>query len=232
MVNMVFFRCFVSFYLLVQVAFAQTKTVEFSDELCRYRGHYDSRKFTEKQLLSTYRIVGMGYSIDDRGTSAELTARYESTIREVRAIDVVEDTYFKKLKADMLAYLKQTYTLKKIEKNARTKPEDLIAAVQKDSKAWYYAQALNNGGEQLLKVYEELVKSKMVDNAWPENLWNTYLENMSKDNRLDLAFDYVLVYGWWNSANSLVDHVVYDGTQMKNFLALFIKVDTLNCDEP
>lgn len=232
MMNTIFFRCILSFFFLVHVAFAQTKTLEFSDELCSYKGHYDSRKFTEKQLLSTYSIVGTGYSVDDSGTLTELTARYDSVIREINALDVVDDVYFKKLKEDILQYVKQTQSYKKIQKNAKQTPEYLLTAVQKDSKAWYYAKALNSGGEPLLNAYEALVKSQMEVNAWPQNLWDNYLENMSKENKLDLAFDYVLVYGWWNSANRLIDHVVYDGSQMNNFLKLFIKVDTLYCDEP
>ena len=218
--------------LLLNIGFAQTKTVEFSDPLCSYRGHYDSRKFTERQLLNTYAMFERGYSVDDSGTLAELTARSDSVIREIIALDIVDDAYFKKLKEDILQYVKQTQAYKKIQKNAKQKPEDLLAAVQKDSKAWQYAKALNRGGESLLKAYESLVKSQMENNAWPQNLWDNYLENMAKENKLDLAFDYVLVYGWWNSANRLIDHVAYDGTQMNNFLKLFIKVDTLDCDEP
>ncbi|KGE13286.1 hypothetical protein [Sphingobacterium deserti] len=173
-----------------------------------------------------------GYSVDDSGTLTELTTRSDSVIRELTALDIVDDVYFKKLKEDILRYVKQTQTLKKIQKTAKQKPEGLLAAVRKDSKAWHYAKALNSGGEPLLNAYQALVKSQMEVNAWPQNLWDNYLENMSKDNKLDLAFDYVLVYGWWNSANRLVDHVVYDGTQMNNFFKLFIKVDTLDCDEP
>ncbi|WP_437917782.1 hypothetical protein [Sphingobacterium sp. LRF_L2] len=211
---------------------AQIKTFVFQDGLCFYKGYYNSEKYSERQLLDTYVLFNEGHYVDDGGTKEEFIARYDSAIYRIKNLDVVQSSYFRKLKQDVVTYLERTYEFKKIEKSAKDTPEDLMKAIPKNGDAFEYAQALNKGGEHLLAAYMKLVKEQMKKNAYPEILWNNYLSNMEKSNRLDLAFDYVLVYGWWNAVNRLIEHINYDGTQFDQFTKLFVNVETLDCDEP
>lgn len=220
------------FFSLLGGAYAQNKIFEFSDELCSYRGYYDAEKYSASQLRDSYALFQTGHYIDDSGTGEELKMRYDSAIETLNNLQPVNNDYFKRLKVDVLNYVKQTYALKIVQKNAKQQPAALVTAVEEGSRAHYYGTALHAGGEVLMKAYLELVRDQMKENAWPESLWDNYQESLKQPNKEDLAFDYVLVYGWWNNANRLVAHIDYDGTQMEKFMALFVKVDTLDCDEP
>src|SRR5690606_13786014 len=216
----------------VTVSLAQTKSWIFNDELCTYKGYYDSKKYTEKQLSDTYTLFFTNHYVSDYGTLEELNARFDSAIHHVETLQVVQSSYFQHLKKDVLRYLKETSDLKRAQKKAREKSEHLIAAVKAGTWARKYAEALHKGGNDLLQAYERVVKEQMKTNNTPEYLWYNYETTMKRADRLDRAFDYVLVYRWWNSANHLVHHINYDGTQMKRFQKLFIKIDTVDCDEP
>lgn len=220
------------FCSLMGVAFAQSNIFEFSDDLCSYRGYYNAQQYSARQLRDSYALFQTGHYIDDSGTAEELKMRYDSAIKTLNNLQPVNNDYFKRLKVDVLSYVKQTYALKVVQKNAKHRPAALVTAVKEGSRAHYYGEALHAGGEVLMKAYLELVQNQMKDNAWPESLWDRYQENLKQLNKEELAFDYVLVYGWWNNANRLIAHIDYDGTQMKKFMALFVKVDTLDCDEP
>lgn len=217
---------------VISVGLAQTKTWTFDDELCTYKGYYDSKKYTEKQLADTYNLFRTSHYVHDRGTFEELTARYDSAIHHVKNLQIVQTAYFQQLKRDVLRYIQETYALKKVQKKAKEEPESLITAVKEGTHAKKYAEALHKGGDDLLKAYEHVIKEQMKNNSTPEYLWHNYETTMRRADRLDRAFDYVLVYGWWNSANQSVHHINYDGTQIEQFQKLFIKVDTLDCDEP
>ena len=221
--------CFV--LALVGSTQAQTKVLTFEDALCSYKGYYDSKKYTKKQLLDTYSLFNDSHYVDDEGTLAELRARYDAAIKAVKALTPVPTPYFKELQAATVRYLEETYVLKQVEKTARKAPEKLATSVKTGTKAHSYALALQKGGDSLLRAYEGLVKEKMKHNSKPENLWREYQQNMRQTNKEELAFQEVLVFGWWNNANKLVHHIDYDGTQFKRFMALFSKVDS-DCDEP
>ncbi len=220
------------FFSLLNMGFAQNKIFDFSDEWCSYRGYYKGTQYSERQLRDTYALFETAHYIDDRGTPEELKRHYEAAIERLKNLQIVNHGYFKRLKADVLNYVKQTYALKIVQKNAVQRPADLVTAVKAGTRARYYAEALSSGGEALMKSYLELVQEQMKENAWPENLWDSYQDNLKQPNKEELAFDYVLLYGWWNNANRLIAHIDYDGTQMENFMALFAKVDTLDCEEP
>lgn len=217
---------------LINVALGQTKSWIFEDESCTYRGYYDSKKYTEKQLADTHTLFYTNYYVPDHGTLEELSARFDSAIHHVEVLQVVQTSYFQYLKKDVLRYLKETADLKKVQKQAKKETERLIAAVKANTQARKYAEALYKGGDDLLEAYEHVIKEQMKSNSTPEYLQYNYETTMERADRLDRAFDYVLVYGWWNSANHSVHHINYDGTQMKQFRKLFIKVDTVDCDEP
>jgi|SRR5690606_19454741 hypothetical protein len=217
---------------VISTALAQTKIWTFDDELCTYKVYYDSKKYTEQQLHDTYSLFRTSHYVPDNGTLEELCARFDSAIHRVENLQIVQTSYFQHLKKDVLRYLQETSALKKVQKKAKEEPQSLITAVQEGTQARKYAEALHKGGDDLLEAYEQVIKEQMKKNSTPEYLWHNYETTMRRVDRLDRAFDYVLVYGWWNSANHLVHHINYDGTQMAQFQKLFIKVETLDCDEP
>lgn len=227
-----------AFLLVIYLSFgmlslsdAQTKIFEFEDGLCTYKGFYDSKKYTQKQLEDTFSLINTGHYVDDEGSLEDLNKRYAAAIQQLKNLHLLDIAYFKELRVAVLRYLEETHALKQVEKTAKTQPAQLITAVKAGSPAHKYALALNKGGEELLTAYKELVQEQMKNNGAPEYLWDKYQENMRQANKLDIAFDEVLVFGWWNNANQLVHHIDYDGSQMAKFLTIFKQVET-DCEEP
>lgn len=210
---------------------AQTKVFEFEEGLCSFKGFYDSKKYTSKQLEDTFSLFNSGHYVDDEGSLEELNESYALAIQGIKNLQLLDIAYFKELRMAVLRYLQETHALKQVQKTAKTDPAKLITAVKPGTVAHKYAVALNKGGEDLLVAYKALVQEQMKNNGAPEYLWDKYLQNMKQTNKLDLAFEEVLVFGWWNNANQLVHHIDYDGSQLEKFLTVFKKVET-DCDEP
>lgn len=212
-------------------SWAQEMTFEFEDELCKYIATYDSNKYTEEQLFDTYKLV-QGYYNLYTNDEEQLEDNYAIIKKELADLQLVITPYFKTLRDSVLHFLELTYKVKKAEFAARKgNKEDLLKFYTEDANVKMYAESLNKGGEELIKAYEYLTKQQMKSNGSPERLWSEYLKNIKSSNAQYLAFDYVLTYGWWNAVNNQLPHVNNDGTQFVQFKNLFIKVETVDCDE-
>lgn len=223
---------FIIALLISHLSWAQEKSHEFSDELCLYKGTYDSTLYTETQLVDTYKLVQGYFSLytDDEQQIDEI---YQSMIEELKNLDLVKSDYFNNLRKSYLKYLQETYKVKKVEfaaKNGNAKA--LKKYYQKNPTVKYYSEALIKGGDELMKAYEHLTKEQMKNNAAPEVLWNEYLRHSKSADAHQYAFKRVLTYGWWNAINNHLPHVIVDGTQFEEYKKLFIKIDTEDCDEP
>lgn len=211
---------------------AQNKTFEFVSDVCSYKALYDSKKYTPEQLQNTFELV-QGYFVLHSNEELELDSNYTRIVNKLNSGKYVETPFFKSLRDSALLYIESTYQAKKIEFNARRgKTELLLKYYQEFPKVKLYSEALHNGGEQLIQAYELLTNEQMKNNGAPERLWNQYLRNSKSPNAQQLAFNQVLTYGWWNTVNHTLPHINYDGSEFEEFLKLFIKVDTIDCDEP
>lgn len=229
--NKVFFQ-FILALILPITTWAQEKTFEFSDELCLYNATYDSKLYTENQLADTYKLVQGYYSLytNDKNLIDDIFA---STVKEIKGLDLVKSSYFEVLRKSFLTYLEETYKIKKAEFAAKNGNKDaLLKHYQQNPTVKYYSQALVNGGDELIKAYEHLTKEQMKQNAAPEVLWKEYLNNIASSDAQQRAFDQVLNYGWWNTVNHQLPHVNIDGTQFEAYKKLFIRIDTVDCEEP
>ncbi|WP_159635923.1 hypothetical protein [Sphingobacterium composti Ten et al. 2007 non Yoo et al. 2007] len=221
-------------YILFSMSFvtnAQESIFEFEDELCQYRATYDSKLYTDIQLRDTYKLVQGYYNIytDDE---LQLDDTYQIIKDEFTNFNIVKTNYFKTLKDSIGNFLAKTYEAKKIEFAARKgNTAILLNHYQYNPIIKYYSQALHKGGETLIQAYEKLIKERMELNSEPERVWNEFLKNSKSPNAQQLAFDYVMSFGWWNTVNHQLPHVNFDGRQFEEFKKLFIKVETLDCEE-
>ncbi|MGO1244296.1 MAG: hypothetical protein ACTJHT_12245 [Sphingobacterium sp.] len=222
---------FLFFFCFSCGARCQTATFEFDDQVCSYQGIYDTALYTKSQLKDTYRLVADNYYVADEGNVAEVTRRYQAVIESLDSLEIVENPYFQIVRDSVRTYLKQTLSLKRAQKLAREEPSLLLSSVAADSRAYRYGQALVAGGELLLTAYKELVEEQMKNNAMPDYLFDEYQAVMDRDNREEIAFEKLLVYGWWNSANDQSDHLRDRRLLFESFLELFLEVKTVHCDE-
>lgn len=219
------------FSIYSSVAIGQMATFEFEDLVCSYKGTYNSKVHSKRQLEDTYRLVQDNFYFSDEGNLDTLNARYQATMKYLDSLQIVDDSYFQLMKDSVRVYLRQTFSLKRAQKLAKVDPSLLLSTVEKGSAAFKYGTALIQGGDSLLVAYKKLVNDQMKNNAIPGYLLEEYQAVMKRIDREDIAFDKVLIYGWWNSANDQVDHVSDRRLMFQNYLKLFLKVNTVDCDE-
>lgn len=221
----------VLFSIIFNLVHAQEKSVVFTDEWCTYKGFYDSQKYTEKQLKDTYELInGVYFNYSEK--REEMEKSYAEIKSKLANLSIVNESFFKSLLDSTHLYLDKTYEAKLIQLVAKDDPVVLLRIYQEDADIKLYSEALAEGKTKLLAAYEYLTKKQMEKNGYPERLWDNYQFNIAQVNKYELAFDYVLVYGWWNAVNHRLPHISYDGRQFAAFEKLFTKLETLDCDEP
>lgn len=204
--------------------------LNFEDGLCRYKGYYDKDQFTEKKLEDTFLLSSMMLYFDGDDLT-ELEQNYTQIKNDLRGLNLVNRKVFTNARDSMLRYMQESYEIQKLRLAAIEDPGVLKSKFQDDSTVRKYTEALIAGGDSLLNVYGELVHEQMENNAHPEVLKSKYEENLKQDECYEIAFDQVLAYGWWNSVNHLIYHFQHDGTLEEQFLKLFERVVTVDCDE-
>ncbi|MGJ1363012.1 hypothetical protein ACR79B_12540 [Sphingobacterium spiritivorum] len=239
------FKLFLSLFLCLffSTAFAQHKKFKFIDELCEYEGTYDSKKYTEQQLKDTYNLYyGESWLLsaaDHRHRSkpteqvlSELKTEYQTKRAKLKGFQLVKNPVFISFRDSLILSMDQEYLAKSALVKALKDPKALLEYKAPDSCAINYTKPLVEGGEALLKAYEVLTKYQMKNNGDPQRLYNIYLENIQSSKKYESAFKEVLIYGWWNCVNHFIPRPTYDARFSENYHKLFIKVDTLDCDEP
>ncbi len=219
------------FLFFTSFAFSQTAILEFDDQVCSYQGIYSPAMYNKKQLEDTYRLVWDNFYVSDEGTVEEVTARYHAAIEGLDSLEIVKNCYFQIVRDSVRTYLRQVLSLKRAQKLAVKDPSVLISTVQIDSPAYWYGQALVHGGDSLFAAYKTLVEQQMENNALPDDLFEEYQAVMKRTDREKIAFEKVLIYGWWNDANNHVDHLMDRRLLFDNYLKLFLKVTTIECEE-
>ena len=230
--NKLFSTCVIIFLMCLYAnAQGQDRTFNFEDELCSYKGYFNAGIYTEEQLRDTYKLVQGYYSIYSEDEQ-QLDDNYKNTKHELINLNIVKNPYFHALKDSILKFIELTYQIKKVEFNAiNGHKKDLLQHYQHDETVKLYSEALFKGGDDLMKAYAHLTKEQMKNNGSPERIWNEYTANSKSNQAQQIAFKRVLTYGWWNAVNNLLPHINFDGTQFQAFQKLFIKVETLDCEE-
>ena len=213
-------------------AYGQSKLAvyRFEDGFCRYKGYYDASKFSDRQLDDTYALVESMLYFDGE-TLEDLTSNYNTLKGAIKAYDLVNHKKFVAARDSIIRYLEESYHIQKLQLQAMDDPAVLRSAFEDDSLSKVYTTALNEGGDSLLECYQQLVKEQMEHNANPEELWSLCQSNLQLDEKYDIAYDYVLTFGWWNRVNNLIYHYDNDGTLERGFHDLFERVVTEDCDE-
>lgn len=212
--------------------YAQDAIFEFEDGVCLFQGTFDSKKYTKDQLANTYRLIQGGAISLYTDEETELDEGYKIILDDLNNTKFVETPFFKTYKDSLIHYVNQTYKLRKVQFEAiRVNKKALMQHYQDDPTIKMYSEALVKGGKDLIQAYEYLTKKQMKNNSDPDRIWRNYSANITKDNAQKLAFNYVLVYGWWNAVNHQIEHIYYDGRHFEEFMKLFITVKTIDCDE-
>jgi hypothetical protein len=214
------------------------------DDLCEYKGTFDSKKYTKRQLNDTYDLWskhrGVCLSTDATADKIEdffkldaekLTREYNETKTLYQSLRLVDLPFWKKMKQQREKALEDEYELKMITIEAYSNPKILLNnRFYGDCKE--YADALASGDNSLLlKTWRNYAEKAKLNNGSPEVFMKKF-EAMyqSKDSLLYAKLE-LMKYGWWNCANNMIQYDVDDEAVFKEYDNLFIKI-TSECDEP
>ena len=223
---------------------AQTKKLKYDYDSCLFEGTYDAAKYSEKTLRNTLGLINYNdFWLDADATPrdmagvkllnvAALDAEYAEKSTRLKKLAIVKSAYFEAIRQKKLKELEQYHRLKKTTMLAHTNPAELRRYTGADSCVQTYADALANGGEDLLGVWRAVNEKARAQNIDPNRVKSIFDRRFAAPERYDYARIEVMTFGWWNCANGFVERVEYDGTERKQFEKFFKRVKEIECDEP
>lgn len=225
----------------------QIRTFAWDDVLCRFKGSYDSRKYSEEQLRNTAKLFlpGEGQSLPhatvwdhkdiDGLDVADLEQKYKTARKTLETMKIVDTHYWKAVRQRKLQELDEIYKLSRTTMTAYTKPAVIAEYNGATECKAKYAGPLAAGGDDLLRVWREVNLDSQSKNASPERLQERFDQQLNSPDRFKFALVETMAFGWWNCANAVMrDGPAFaDDTLVmeKEFRKLFTSIAE-ECDEP
>lgn len=232
--------------LLSVAASAQVRTFTWSDDLCEFSGTYDSRKYNEKLLRNTQRLLlGRDFSLvgidatvwkyedieklDPR--SAEL--KYNKLIDELEHYEYISTPFTDAVRQARIREIRQAYQLIRTTMAAYTDPKVIREYKGAEACKLDYGEPIIAGGDKLIGAWRKVNLDSQSKNADPARLQRRWDEQNASPNRLEFALVETMSFGWWNCANNEVRYADAEfGERAANeFRKFFIRVRE-QCDEP
>jgi len=216
------------------------KEYTWSDGACDYVGTFDSTKVSRLQIKNSLYIADASFhytiyniTVDQIYQLNELSIdsldyKYSAHLAKLEKMDVINNSYWQKLKKQRIEEIKQDWKLERLMLLSYTFPDTLLS-VSPSGDCQKYALAIKTGGDELLKIWKELNEEMALKNGDPENVRQKFREKMTSPDNLIYAHMDVVVFGWWNSINNTLTRLDvndYSDQLQKSF----IKVDVI-CDE-
>ena len=226
---------------------AQNRTFKWSDELCEFEGTYDSKKYNEVKLRNTLKLLSHdGFRLDSTAATvwkfdeiakldaAKVESQYKDIVDELEHLEYVSTPYTNEIKRQKLVEVRQLYQLVRTTMAAYTDPT--VIRNYKDAEACKlnFGDPIIAGGDRLSAAWRKVnLKSQSV-NADPVGLQKRFDEQNASPDRLKFALVETMSFGWWNCANAEIKRsdVSMSDRPTREFKKLFIRVKTLQCDEP
>lgn len=223
---------------------AQYRKFVFEDEICAYKGVYNARLYTKKQLEGAYRLwlpcdfemdvyrirIDSVIDIEKLPTVAQVDYEYALKSAALRSLAVVNLPFWKDLKAHKLKVLEQDYKLMRAAVVAYRKPSVLNDVTFADACSKRFAPPLIAGGERLLAFYRELLEEPFKNRAASEGE-RIYVESsVTSADRFRNARIEIISRRWFDCAVALVERGETDDAARKNFWKLFKRVEEYGCD--
>lgn len=232
--------------LLVPFANGQTRTFEWTDELCTFKGTYDSRKYSEAKLRNTARLLtpgdltlsSVGATVWNFSEIAELdTAKldrdYNAVRSELENLDIIDTPYWQGARAARLKEIEQVYRLARLTMRAYAEPKVLREYPVAGACKTKFAEPIIAGGDKLLAAWRVVNLDSQSKNSDPARLQRRFDEQMNSPQKFEYALVETMSFGWWNCANAEIeyDERSSNGEYHREFRKLFTRV-TEECDEP
>ena len=232
-------------FAAASASFAQLRTFKWDDEMCSFTGTYDSKRYTEKQLRNTARLISFGqfdieyfthvfkYADIEALDVSKLDAEYSRKSTELKALELVPGQFWETVRKRKLTEMDQAYRHRKAKTLAYRDPTVLRTYDHAPACNAKYVEPLIAGGDSLYKVWLEVNIEGRKRNADPDRVRRDFEAQMASPDRAKFAFVEVMAFGWGNCANALIEYDTtgQDGSYLKQFKKLFIRVRE-TCEEP
>ena len=232
-------------FATVSSSFAQQRTFKWNDDMCSFTGTYDSKRFTEKQLRNTARLITFGqfdieyftfvfkYEDIDALDVSKLEDEYAKKSAELKTLELVPGPFWENIRKRKLAEIDQAYRHRRTKTLAYRDPTVLRAYGGAPECKAKFVEPLIAGGDNLYRVWLDVNIESRKRNADPERVRRDFEAQMASPDRDKFAFVEVMAFGWGNCANELIqyDTAGHDGSYLKQFKKLFVRVKE-SCEEP
>lgn len=225
---------------------AQTRTFTWMTEMCELTGTYDSKKYSEKQLADTKRLLFDGdLVVDTIGVTAwkyediaafdvaALKERYKKVLNELNSLEYIRNAYTDSVKAARIREAHELWALADTTMRAYTQPEVIRSYKAAEECRTKYGEPLIAGGDSLLAAWKQVNLDSQKRNADPARLQKRFDNQMASPDRMKFALLETMSFGWWNCANDSVaraDEVASENADAE--YRKFFKSVTVKCDEP
>jgi hypothetical protein len=240
---------FIGLMILIILSFsalAQSKKFRWESEggMCEYEGTYNSKKHTLIQLKNTLKLINGYFRLDTFNATvfkyediakqdfAPIEVEYQRKSAELKNLVIVKLPFWEKRREQQLKEMESYYWLSKTTMASYKTPESLRDYPTADSCKTKFAEPLIAGGDTLLKTWEIFNIESRKNNGYPENVKRKFEGERKSPEALNYARVEVTTFGWWNCANALIDQGDDYAILEKNFRKLFIRVKTIQCEEP
>ena len=233
--------------LLVPALFAQSKVFKWNDEICEYEGTYDPKKYSLNRLRNTQRLLSHdGFRLSTTNATvwhyediakldlAGVDTEYKDIIDELEHLEYVSTPYTDSVRNAKLKEARELYRLIRTTMAAYTDPAVLRDYPGAEACRIAYGEPIIAGGDKLIAVWRKVNLDSQSRNGDPQRLQKRWEEQNASPDRLKFALVETMSFGWWNCANDLIPRsdVGTSDRAAREFKKLFIRVKTLQCDEP
>ncbi len=224
---------------------AQARTFKWDDMMCSFTGTYDSKRYSERQLRNTARLITMGefdigyftevFKYDDiaKLDVTKLDEEYKRKSAELKSLELVPGAYWESIRQRKLKEMDQVFAQRRVKTLAYADPTALRTYDGAPTCKAKYVEPLIAGGDSLYKVWLDVNVESRKQNADPERLRRKFEAEMASPDRDKFAFVEVMAFGWGNCSNALLpyDTAGQDGSYLRQFKKLFARVKE-SCEEP
>ncbi|UOQ74922.1 hypothetical protein [Hymenobacter cellulosilyticus] len=220
-------------------------TFVWEDDVCRYSGRYNPRKYTREQLENVRLLLYGSASLETSGlvhhprnigrlSLDTLTREYTRRMPVYRAMQVVNQPVWRTLKSQAIREMEEDYQAKKLSIQAYADPAVLLTTAYPSS-CTRYVQGLAAHDDSLTlrdwhSFIQERIRREKKLSGGPEHYTQRYAEQQASPDRLLFAKVDLLTYGWWNCINESIHRVEQTAELHKQFRQLFSSVKS-ECDE-
>jgi hypothetical protein len=233
----------------------QQDSFAWNDDLCKYEGFFDPTKVKKQEIQNALSLISRNpedlenygpavYELKDLKRISsngfkKLKEVYQNQIKRLSEIELPKKKVWETMRREKLRETEQLYKKYKIvyEAYLTDNMQVLKEFDKKDKLLNLYADALINGGADLLSAWEHFIELQISKHGSPESRRTIYHEQLNSENKFKHAKIDLLTFGWGNCANEYIDH--FGGSRgekwskhNEEYRKLFTSIKEIECDMP